>query len=563
MKAGETTLQKLLNTSRQFIVPIYQRSYSWEKEQYSQLWRDVLQAGSFEAGQTHFIGSVVYIDAGTPAGRPQQLMLIDGQQRLATLSLLICALRRCLEQKRLPSRLLNPAKLGNQFLFNADETDEDRYKLLLGGQDRKTYISLLNKTEYTLSEPSTRLMECWLFFNRELAEHLGELELIYRGILKLSLVSISLDKNTDNPQRIFESMNSTGKDLSQADLLRNFFLMDLDIHEQKRLYTTYWQPMEKSFGQKLYPDRFDYFLRDFLTIERGGGICRINDVYEVFKRFYAAGSQTKETLLKKLFIYARYYTFIMLDKEPDRELNALWRQIKAVDSGVSLPFLLQLYRDYDRDILAKADLISMVQMTVSYLVRRALCYLPSNALSRVFASLYIKLDKNSYAGSLAKLYITMGDSSIFPTDYQVRENLLSRDVYHFRLRDYLLQSLENHHHKEPIDFEAAKYSVEHIMPQNSELNADWQAMLGQNWQEVQKLYLHTLGNLTLTGYNSELSDKSFEQKQNGPAGFKRSHLLLNRYPAQCSKWDKEEIIKRTHLLTDAVLSIWQYPDCKK
>ena len=283
----------------------------------------------------------------------------------------------------------------------------------------------------------------------------------------------------------------------------------------------------------------------------------------MFKRFYAAGSQTKEALLKKLFIYARYYTFIMLDKEPDRELNALWRQIKAVDSGVSLPFLLQLYRDYDRDILAKADLISMVQMTVSYLVRRALCYLPSNALSRVFASLYIKLDKNSYAGSLAKLYITMGDSSIFPTDYQVRENLLSRDVYHFRLRDYLLQSLENHHHKEPIDFEAAKYSVEHIMPQNSELNADWQAMLGQNWQEVQKLYLHTLGNLTLTGYNSELSDKSFEQKQNGPAGFKRSHLLLNRYPAQCSKWDKEEIIKRTHLLTDAVLSIWQYPDCKK
>ena len=562
MKAGETTLQKLLNTSRQFIVPIYQRSYSWDELQYRRLWLDIVHAGSFDTGKTHFIGSVVYIDMGTPAGRPQQLMLIDGQQRLTTISLLICALRRFILANNISSKLFSAAKLQNQFLCNTDETDADRLKLILTQQDAQTYLSLLEETEYTLREPSLRLLSCWHYFNSELIKYADKLDIIFKGILNLSLVSISLDKNTDNPQRIFESMNSTGRDLSQADLLRNFLLMDLAAAQQKKLYKTYWQPMEQAFGQVHYLDSFDNFLRDFLTVQRGR-ICRNDEIYEVFKRFFAASAQTNEQVLQQLFICARYYVYIALAQEKDRQLAAVWQQLRSVDSGVSYPFFLQLYADYTAGKFDKTTLIDAAKMTVSYLMRRALRSLPAAPLARMFASLHDKLDIRNIDCSMAKFYITQNGSCIFPTDYQVRESLLSKDVYHFKLKNFLLQSLENYQHKEPIDFAAAKYSIEHIMPQHKELNTDWQKALGSNWQEVQRLYLHTLGNLTLTGYNSEMGDKSFAQKKNSAAGFAHSHLLLNKYLAQCAKWDKNAILKRTHLLTDIVLQIWPYPQFKK
>lgn len=567
LQAGETTLNKLLNTSRQFIVPIFQRNYSWQKSQYEQLWFDILRASKFKEKQNHFIGSIVYIDMGTPAGRPQQLLLIDGQQRLTTISILLCAIKDYVQKFNLETKLINLAKIKNQFLYNSDEIDEDRYKLLLNVQDKETYIKLIDNTIFTVNKPATNIIKCYEFFYERIEDFIkqyGQIDEIYAGIFKLSLVSISLDKDSDNPQMIFESMNSTGKDLSQTDLLRNYLLMDLTPEKQTRLYKTYWKPMEELFGEDIYKNdvnKFDYFIRDFLTLKSDTGhICKINNVYENFKRYYLDNNCEKFAVLKDLFTYAKYYACIDLLQENDDELKLYWQEFKKLDSHVVYPFLLKLYDDYSRQILIKEDFKKILQVVISYLWRRAICEIPTNSLSKTFATLYQAVDKDDYVNSIIKAFVFKSSYKRFSSDYEVREKLQTKDIYHFRLRKYLLEALENYYHKEPIDLNTANYTIEHIMPQNIEHNLSWQQMLGENWQEVHSLYLHTLGNLTITGYNAEMSNKSFVEKVNGESGFKHSHLKLNESIVQCDVWNKKAIQRRTNILTDIILKIWKYPE---
>lgn len=567
LQAGETTLNKLLNTSRQFIVPIFQRNYSWQKSQYEQLWFDILRASKFKEKQNHFIGSIVYIDMGTPAGRPQQLLLIDGQQRLTTISILLCAIKDYVQKFNLETKLINLAKIKNQFLYNSDEIDEDRYKLLLNVQDKETYIKLIDNTIFTVNKPATNIIKCYEFFYERIEDFIkqhGQIDEIYAGIFKLSLVSISLDKDSDNPQMIFESMNSTGKDLSQTDLLRNYLLMDLTPEKQTRLYKTYWKPMEELFGEDIYKNdvnKFDYFIRDFLTLKSDTGyICKINNVYENFKRYYLDNNCEKFAVLKDLFTYAKYYACIDLLQENDDELKLYWQEFKKLDSHVVYPFLLKLYDDYSRQMLIKEDFKKILQVVISYLWRRAICEIPTNSLSKTFATLYQAVDKEDYVNSIIKAFVFKSSYKRFPSDYEVREKLQTKDIYHFRLRKYLLEALENYYHKEPIDLNTANYTIEHIMPQNIEHNLSWQQMLGEDWQEVHSLYLHTLGNLTITGYNAEMSNKSFWEKVNGESGFKHSHLKLNESIAQSDVWNKKAIQRRTNILTDIILKIWKYPE---
>lgn len=567
LQAGETTLNKLLNTSRQFIVPIFQRNYSWQKSQYEQLWFDILRASKFKEKQNHFIGSIVYIDMGTPAGRPQQLLLIDGQQRLTTISMLLCAIKDYVQKFNLETKFINLAKIKNQFLYNSDEIDEDRYKLLLNVQDKETYIKLIDNTIFTVNKPATNIIKCYEFFYERIEDFIkqyGQIDEIYAGIFKLSLVLISLDKDSDNPQMIFESMNSTGKDLSQTDLLRNYLLMDLTPEKQTRLYKTYWKPMEELFGEDIYKNdvnKFDYFIRDFLILKSDTGyICKINNVYENFKRYYLDNNCEKFAVLRDLFTYAKYYACIDLLQENDDELKLYWQEFKKLDSHVVYPFLLKLYDDYSRQILIKEDFKKILQVVISYLWRRAICEIPTNSLSKTFATLYQAVDKDDYVNSVIKAFVFKSSYKRFPSDYEVREKLQTKDIYHFRLRKYLLEALENYYHKEPIDLNTANYTIEHIMPQNIEHNLSWQKMLGEDWQEVHSLYLHSLGNLTITGYNAEMSNKSFGEKVNGESGFKHSHLKLNESIAQCDVWNKKAIQRRTNILTDIILKIWKYPE---
>ena len=545
LQAGETTLNKLLNTSRQFIVPIFQRNYSWQKSQYEQLWFDILRASKFKEKQNHFIGSIVYIDMGTPAGRPQQLLLIDGQQRLTTISILLCAIKDYVQKFNLETKLINLAKIKNQFLYNSDEIDEDRYKLLLNVQDKETYIKLIDNTIFTVNKPATNIIKCYEFFYERIEDFIkqyGQIDEIYAGIFKLSLVSIS----------------------SQTDLLRNYLLMDLTPEKQTRLYKTYWKPMEELFGEDIYKNdvnKFDYFIRDFLTLKSDTGhICKINNVYENFKRYYLDNNCEKFAVLKDLFTYAKYYACIDLLQENDDELKLYWQEFKKLDSHVVYPFLLKLYDDYSRQILIKEDFKKILQVVISYLWRRAICEIPTNSLSKTFATLYQAVDKDDYVNSIIKAFVFKSSYKRFSSDYEVREKLQTKDIYHFRLRKYLLEALENYYHKEPIDLNTANYTIEHIMPQNIEHNLSWQQMLGENWQEVHSLYLHTLGNLTITGYNAEMSNKSFGEKVNGESGFKHSHLKLNESIVQCDVWNKKAIQRRTNILTDIILKIWKYPE---
>lgn len=558
MKAGETSLLKLMNGVQQFIVPIYQRTYSWTSKQCNQLWKDIIQITLSKDDKVHFIGSVVYIDLGTPKGRPQQLLLIDGQQRLTTLSLLLAALARHIEDNNLVDQF-NPNKIKNYFLFNNDEKGIDKIKVILTEQDKDTFIKILNGTENTLQNPSERMLENFYHFQRIISECSETVETIYEGIDRLMLVAVALDKTQDNPQLIFESMNSTGKDLSQADLIRNYILMGLSPDEQNKLYSTYWRPMEQGFDQQGYTDYFDLFIRDFLTCkDNSGRICKIGEVYEAFKMYHKSGV-SNEQLLRDVYTYAQYYIRMHLGKEKDTELKALWSELRVLDVNVSYPFMMRVYNDFGNGKISKPEFITIIKATISYIVRRAICEIPTNSLNKTFATFYGKIKKDNYLSSILAEYVVKDSYRAFPTDDEFKKKFVTKEIYKLRIRNYLLESLENQGHKEPISITGNGYTIEHIMPQNADIRKEWREMLGDQWQEIQKTYLHTIGNLTLTGYNSEMSDKPFKEKQQAEKGFKNSKLTLNSKLGDLAKWDAEEITKRAEELGARASNIWQYP----
>lgn len=558
MKAGETSLLKLMNSALQFVVPIYQRTYSWTLKQCNQLWKDIIQITLNRDEKVHFIGSVVYIDLGTPRGRPQQLLLIDGQQRLTTLSLLLCALARHIDENGLGDKV-NSNKIRNYFLLNSDENGIDRYKMVLTEQDKDTFIRILEGTEKTMLNPSERMLENFYHFQKIIIDSNESVETIYEGIDRLMLVSVALDKTQDNPQLIFESMNSTGKDLSQADLIRNYILMGQPPHEQDKLYSNYWRPMEQGFGQQGYTDYFDWFMRDFLTSQNNSGrICKINEVYEAFKNYHKSGV-SNEKLLIDVFTYAQYYISIHLGKDKDPELKALWAELRTLDVSVSYPFLMRVYNDYEKAVINKDEFIIIIRATISYVVRRSICDIPTNSLNKTFATFYSKIKPQNYVKSILAEYVIKDSYRSFPTDDEFAEKFATKAIYNMRIKNYILECLENHDHKEPISILRDGYTIEHIMPQNPDLKSEWKIMLGDNWKELQKSYLHTIGNLTLTGYNSELSDSPFHVKQTIKGGFKDSHLRLNDGIRVLDKWNEEEIIKRAKVLSKKALEIWTYP----
>lgn len=558
MKAGETSLQKLMNGAIQFIVPIYQRTYSWSSKQCNQLWKDLIQITFNKEGVVHFIGSVVYIDLGTPIGKPQQLLLIDGQQRLTTLSLLLCALSRYIEKNKLEDRI-NPNKIKKYFLINSEETGNDKYKIILTEQDKDTFLRILEGTEKTLQNPSEQMVKNLTLFTNIIEQSGENIETIYEGINRLMLVSVALDKTQDNPQLIFESMNSTGKDLSQADLIRNYILMGQEQDMQNKLYATYWRPMEQGFGQQGYTDYFDLFVRDFLTSQNTSGrICKIGEVYDAFKQYHKSGINN-EQLLSEVFTYAQYYIRIHLGKETDKELIVLWDNLRLLDVSVCYPFLMRVYNDYENNVITKNDFIIIVKATISYVVRRVICEIPTNSLNKTFSTFYPKIKKENYLSCVLSEYVIKDSYRAFPTDDEFKLKFTSKEIYKLRIRNYILEALENLNHKEPISIIANGYTIEHILPQNSNLSQKWQVMLGSGWKEIQKTLLHTIGNLTLTGYNSEMSDKPFIEKQTIDGGFKKSHLILNESLCDLIKWDESEITRRADLLANKALKIWTYP----
>jgi uncharacterized protein with ParB-like and HNH nuclease domain/predicted transport protein len=559
MKATEAKLLDFLRKSPQFVIPIYQRTYSWTEKECRQLWDDILRTGTNDNVSVHFIGSIVYIEKGLSNVVSQSpLLVIDGQQRLTTVSLLIAALARALGETE-PLDGFSPRKLRHYYLVNPEEDGDRHYKLLLSQTDKASLIAVVDSRDQP-KEPSLRVTQNFARFESWIAEHKPDLTGVCKGLAKLVVVDIALNRDQDNPQLIFESMNSTGRELTQADLIRNFVLMGLEPSLQTRLYEQYWRPMEVDFGQEAYSDQFDSFMRHYLIVKTGE-IPNVNEVYEAFKKHArsaeAAGAEV-EMLVKDVRDFAHYFCAMALGAEPNPDLKIAFQDLRELKVDVAYPFLMELYHDYASGLLSNSHFVCAVRLVESYVFRRSICSVPTNSTNKTFATFAKALRKDSYIESIQAHFLGMSSYRRFPDDEEFSRELRTRDVYTGNTRrSYWLRRLENFGRKErvPVD----EYTIEHILPQNEDLSNQWKAALGAEWERIRGTWLHTIGNLTLTGYNSEYSDRPFSEKRDMKGGFKESPLRLNEDLRLLDAWNEDAIKARAARLTEKALCVWAAP----
>ncbi|GAA7081919.1 DUF262 and DUF1524 domain-containing protein [Helicobacter pylori] len=550
MKADTATLLRFFeeNQNNQFVIPIYQRLYSWKKEQCEQLWDDIIKIGGNDKMNGHFIGSILYVlDGNTPSS---PLLIIDGQQRLTTITLLLIALRNHSsdEVKR---------KEIESYLINSNKDGDKKFRLILSESDKDTLLSLIDKNKRKPSEPSLKIVENFKLFEEWIRKNTNKLETIFKGLKKLMIVWIALEKGKDDPQLIFESMNSKGMELAQTDLIRNYIVMETEVKKQEDFYNQYWRAMEEDFKQN--ETLFNQFVRHYLTIKTK--IPNIKKVYVTFKDYQQKEGIEIEDLLKDLQKYCGYFCRIVFKKEADKDLNKALGFLVDLEMDVIYPLLLELYSDYSDGVLSKQDFIPIIYLTESYICRRAVCGLGPNSLNKVFPSFTKKINKDQYRESIKVHFLSLEKTTgKFPKDSEFRDSLITKELYgrnktKKKKTRYFLERLENFDTKEPVDTQ--KCNIEHIMPQT--LTPKWEGDLGENFKAIHEKYLHTIGNLTLTGYNQEYSNKSFQEKRDMENGFKQSSLRLNQSLKDLEVFGEKEIEKRANDLADWALKIWTYP----
>lgn len=555
MKASSANLLSVIKGPKQFVIPIYQRTYSWHQAQCEQLFKDILRISQSDNIHGHFVGSVVYFQQSihTVSDVPR-LLVIDGQQRLTTITLLIAALAEFVKDHPCDIET-NHTKLQNYYLFNNEEDGDLHFKLLLTRSDKQTLIDLLKGI--SPSEPkSLRVFENFQFFKQRITA--ANVTDVYNGLMRLFIVDVALEKDIDNPQLIFESLNSTGLDLSQADLIRNYVLMGQEVSLQTEIYEQHWFPMEQSFSNE-YAVWFNAFMRDYLSVKTGT-IPRIDQVYDAFKLFVQSTNAPGpiKDVVADIHRYAQFYVNMVLHKETNALLQKAFKRISRLKVDVSYPFLLAVYQDYTTQSLSELEFHKILCLVENYVFRRAICGIPTNSMNKTFANLYKSVRKESYLESIEAAFLLLDSYKKFPSDTEFQKEIVIKDVYNFRNRNYLLDRLENYHRKEPVPVD--EYTIEHILPQNKDLSSEWKSMLGSDWQSVQNEYLHTLGNLTLTGYNSELSDRPFSQKKTIDGGFNHSPIHLNDSLRAIDTWNAEQIKKRAEALALKATEIWFSPN---
>lgn len=555
MDARKGNIYEILNGNKQFLIPVYQRYYSWDIEQCKRLWNDIVEMQK-KGKVGHFVGSIVNIaEQAMPTG-VQKYMIIDGQQRMTTLSLLLLALRDY-AIKNPEDTTINARRIDNMLLKNEYESGDERYKLLLTETDRDILMRLVEEKPIP-DDTRSKLLDNYKFFAGKIADKELQPAEVYESIGKLQIVNITLDRSVDDAQSIFESLNSTGKELSESDLIRNYVLMGLEPTEQTYVYEHLWRPMELLFVYETQDSVMDRFFRDYLTMK----ITRIpkqDRVYEEFKLYHLnCEFSTIRELCQDLLTYAKYYTDMVFKRSSNPALKSLYEDINDLRMEVSYPFLLKVHNDYAEGIISEDDLKLIIRLCISYVFRRSICDIPTNSLNKTFATLKNEIKPDDYVNSIKAFFVMRDDYKEFPDDDKFTAAFVSRDIYTMRSRNFILSHLENYDNKAPIIIE--NYTIEHIMPQNSSLSPEWQQMLGANWREVQKTYLHTIGNLTLTAYNSEMSDHPFMVKMDMEGGFKESALRLNAYVVKLTEWNEQRIKERASLLADKAKQIWAYPD---
>ncbi|RVY17383.1 DUF262 domain-containing protein [Helicobacter pylori] len=550
MDAKATTLLIFFKETqnKQFIIPIYQRLYSWKKEQCKQLWDDIIKIGGNDKMNGHFIGSILYAQVDGAHSSP--LLIIDGQQRLTSITLLFIALRNHSsdEVKR---------KEIESYLINSNKDGDKKFRLILSESDKDTLLFLIDKNKRKPSEPSLKIVENFKLFEEWIRKNTDKLETIFKGLEKLMIVWIALKKEKDDPQLIFESMNSKGIELTQADLIRNYIVMETEVEKQESFYNQYWRAMEEDFKQN--EKLFDRFVKHYLTIKIGK-IPIEKRVYEAFKRYQQERGIETETLLQDLQKYCGYFCQIAFKKEADKDLNKALSFLVDLERDVIYPLLLELYSDYSDGVLSKQDFIPIIYLTESYICRRTVCGIPSNGLNKFFPSFTKKIDKKQYLKSVEEHFGSLTGNQKFPNDFEFKDSFITKELYgrnktKKKKTKYFLERLENFDTKEPVNTQEC--TIEHIMPQT--LNLEWERDLGENFQAIHEKYLNTIGNLTLTGYNEKYSNNSFQEKRDMEKGFKQSPLKLNQSLKDLESFGEEEIKKRANDLVDWALKIWTYP----
>lgn len=567
MKAYDANLLTLLKSVTQFMVPIYQRVYSWTDSECERLWADVLHAGQTDALESHFTGSIVYVerDEGTRSSVEPDL-IIDGQQRVTTVMLLLAALAEHLETlpeaEREPVEGFSPKKIRNRYLTNDDEDGDRYFKLILSKADKPAMQALIARAPVP-EQAHSRVIDNVRHFREKLVEPELDLVDLCNGLRKLVVVDVRLARGKDDPQLVFETMNSTGKRLSQADLIRNFVLMDLPPRDQESLYTAYWHPMEQRFAVT-EEGRFDEFVRHYLTYRTRDVTMRKGDIYEAFKEYALQRERdggSRRELVEDLHRYAGYYAAFALGAETNLQLARAFHDLEQLRATVVHPFLLQVYADLVEGTLAEGEVLAILSMITTYLLRRAVCQVPTNTHRTTFAQIGAAIDRSDYVSSLAARFLMLSASQRFPRDDEFGASLRTADLYNFPRTVFLLRNLENAGRKEPVS--VADYTIEHIMPQNENVPAAWREALGKDWKRVHEQHLHTLGNLTLTGYNSEYRDRPFAQKRDMVGGFRESPLRLNSGLRQLETWNEAEMIARGERLADQAITLWPTPQASE
>ena len=559
MKASERKITKLFSESDTvFSIPVYQRDYNWQEKQCQRLFKDILQTGKNEKVSSYFLGSIVYIHDGIYGVGEKEFHVIDGQQRMTTLTLLFLAIYFKLKGTILAK---DADKIYNQYVVNPYSEKEIKLKLL--PPEENLYI--LNKISHNKFNEleafqDRNMLKNYLFFEKEL-ENLSfdDMKHLSNGIEKLIYIDIALEKGKDDPQKIFESLNSTGLDLSQGDLIRNYILMDLERGEQNRIYKEIWIPIENnckvSDGSEITSYVSD-FIRDYLTLKTEK-ISSKPKVFETFKAYYEKENDEKLEDMKK---YSEAYSYIIKpslekDKDIQRELDYL----KSLDKTVINTFLIGILKDYKDNILEKDELVNMLILLQSYLWRRYITEKPTNALNKIFQGMYGKISRS---GNYYENLVDVLMAEDFPTDEELESALKLKNVYKDKEKlNYVFKKLENYNHNELIDFENEKITIEHIFPQKP--NKTWKENYSDNELEQMISFKDTISNLTLTGSNSNLSNKAFHEKRDDEVhGYRNSKLYMNKYLGRLEEWNLLSMEARFESLYDDIIKIWRRPEDK-
>ena len=556
MDIDKGSIYQLLNGQYQYIIPVYQRKYSWLAEvQCARLWKDIVNMVK-QKKQHHFVGSIVSVAEKYSLMGVQKRLIIDGQQRMTTLSILMIALRDYLVEQGAGEEVEENI---NMVLKNPSRKGDDAYKMLLTDTDRDIMIKLVDKMPIGEDEDS-KIYANYLYFKKKVEEGTLTPDEVYESISKLDIVGIVLDRaQGDDPQLIFESLNSTGMDLSKSDLIRNYILMGLDNDEQRSIYNNYWKPFEKNFPTQDGTDRMDRFFRDYLTMKKGGFI-KFDTIYDAFKEFAEnVGFEKQEELAEDIMIYGDLYTNITSEdkKLPSSQqiLKPIFDEIRILRMEVVYPFLLKVYYDYIKGLINIDEFARILRLTISYVVRRTVCEIPTNSMNKTFATFKNEIRTNDYLNSVEAAFFYLDTYKRFPNDKEFIEALCKRNMYSIRISKYMYVKLENEGNKETIPYEG--YTIEHILPQNKNMRQEWKDALGEKYEEIQAQYINNLGNLTLTRYNSEMGDKPFSEKLEV---YKESAMhMLNKYVVQQTTWNKETIEERAGKLAECACQAWIYP----